>query len=163
MEAAKNSVVLFHYTVTEQGSSEAIDTSRERGEPLAVLLGHGGLIPGVERALEGRKAGDRFEVTIAPGDAYGERRDDATQRVPKKFFRDADRLRPGMQTVLQTTDGQQRVVTVSKVGMSVIDVDMNHPLAGKSLNFDLEVVEVREASEEERAHGHVHGPGGHHH
>ena len=163
MEAAKNSVVLFHYTVTEQGSTEAIDSSRERGEPLAVLLGHGGLIPGVERALEGKKAGDRFDVAIAPRDAYGERREDATQRVPKKFFRDGDRLRPGMQTVLQTTDGQQRVVTVSKVGLSVIDVDMNHPLAGKSLNFDLEVVEVREASDEERAHGHVHGPGGHHH
>ena len=163
MEAAKNSVVLFHYTVTEQGSTEVIDTSRERGEPIAVLIGHGGLIPGVERALEGRKAGDRFDVTIAPADAYGERREDATQRVPKKFFRDGDRLRTGMQTVLQTTDGQQRVVTVSKVGMSVIDVDMNHPLAGKTLSFDLEVVEVREASEEERAHGHVHGPGGHHH
>lgn len=161
MEAANNNVVLFHYTVTEAGG-EVVDTSRERGEPLAVLLGHGSLIPGVENALRGKKQGDKFEVTVAPAEGYGERRDDAVQRVPKKFFRDAERLKPGMQTVLNTQDGP-RMVTIAKVGSSVIDVDVNHPLAGKSLVFDLEIVEVREASEEELAHGHVHGTGGHHH
>jgi len=162
MEAAKHNVVQFHYTVTEQGSSEPIDSSRERGEPLAVLLGHGGLIPGVEKALEGKKAGDRFDVTVAPGEAYGDRREDATQRVPKKYFRDADHLEPGMRTVLRTDDGH-RPVTVVKVGSSVVDVDLNHPMAGKTLNFAIELVDVRDATPDELEHGHVHGAGGHHH
>lgn len=162
MKATQNSVVSFHYTVVEKDEGAEIDSSRTRGEPLAVLIGHGGLIPGVERALEGREAGERFEVEVAPADAYGEYREGQVQRVPKKYFRDADRLKPGMQTVLQSEQGQ-RVVTVAKVGTSVIDVDLNHPLAGRTLRFDLEIVDVREASEEERAHGHVHGPGGHHH
>ncbi len=162
MKATKDSVVSFHYTVVEVGEGSEIDSSRTRGEPLAVLLGHGGLIPGVERALEGRGAGERFDVEIAPADAYGEYHEGRVQRVPKKYFRDAERLKPGMQTVLQSEEGQ-RVVTIAKVGSSVIDVDLNHPLAGRTLKFDIEVVEIRAASEEELAHGHVHGPGGHHH
>ena len=162
MKATKDSVVSFHYTVVEASEGAEIDSSRERGEPLAVLLGHGGLIPGVERALEGRGAGDKFDVEVAPADAYGEYREGQVQRVPKKYFRDADRLKAGMQTVLNSEQGQ-RVVTIAKVGSSVIDVDLNHPLAGRTLKFDIEVLDVRAASEEELAHGHVHGPGGHHH
>jgi len=162
MKASKDSVVSFHYTVVEAGEGTEIDSSRTRGEPLSILLGHGGLIPGVERALEGRAAGERFEVEVAPADAYGEYHEGQTQRVPKKYFRDGERLKPGMQTVLQTGQGQ-RVVTIVKVGSSVIDIDLNHPLAGRTLKFDVEIVEVRAASEEELAHGHVHGPGGHHH
>lgn len=162
MKATQDSVVSFHYTVVEASEGAEIDSSRERGEPLAILLGHGGLIAGVERALEGRGAGERFEVEVAPADAYGEYREGQVQRVPKKYFRDAERLKPGMQTVLQSEQGQ-RLVTIAKVGSSVIDVDLNHPLAGRALKFDIEVVEVRAASEEELAHGHVHGPGGHHH
>ena len=111
--------------------------------------------------MDGREAGDKFEVDVAAADAYGERRDGLTQRVPKKHFKDA-RLEPGMQVVLPTNFGP-RAVTIQKVGMSVVDVDLNHPMAGKDLHFAIEIVEVREASAEEVEHGHVHGDGGHHH
>ena len=160
MQAEKNNVVTFHYHLTGDGG-ETIDSSLER-EPLTILLGHGAIIPGLEEAIGGHVAGDRFDVIVAPEQAYGLRRDDFTQRVPKKYFRDADHLQPGMSTVLSTKDGH-RAVTVLKVGSSVIDVDLNHPMAGKTLKFAIEVVDVREATDEEREHGHVHGPGGHHH
>lgn len=160
MQIAKDAVVLFHYAVSEPGQP-AIESSRD-GEPLAILAGHGNIIPGLEAALVGRSAGERFEVTVAPGDAYGERVEDLIQRVPKKYLRDVASLRPGMRTLVQTSQGQ-RMAVVLKVGMSVVDLDMNHPMAGKTLSFDIEVVDVRAASEEELAHGHVHGPGGHQH
>jgi FKBP-type peptidyl-prolyl cis-trans isomerase SlyD len=137
-----------------------MESSRER-EPLAVLIGHGNIIPGLEKALDGREAGERFEVDVAAADAYGERREGLTQRVPKKHF-GAQKLQPGMQVVLNTNFGP-RAVTIEKVGMSVVDVDLNHPMAGKDLHFDIEVVEVREAKPEEIEHGHVHGEGGHEH
>jgi len=160
MQIAKDAVVLFHYAVSEPGQP-AIESSRD-GEPLAILAGHGNIIPGLEAALLGRSAGERFEVTVAPGEAYGERVETLIQRVPKKYLRDAANLRPGMRTLVQTSQGQ-RMAVVLKVGMSVVDLDMNHPMAGKTLSFDIEVVDVRAASEEELAHGHVHGPGGHQH
>jgi FKBP-type peptidyl-prolyl cis-trans isomerase SlyD len=160
MQAEKDKVVTFHYHLTDEAGA-AIDSSHER-EPLAILFGHGAIIPGLEQALAGHVAGDRFDVAVPPEQAYGLRREDYTQRVPKKYFRDGDHLRPGMSTVLSTQDGH-RSVTVLKVGSSVIDVDLNHPMAGKTLHFAIEIVEVRDATDEERAHGHVHGPGGHHH
>jgi len=160
MKAGNNTVVRFHYSVSDLEGTP-IDSSRER-EPLAILLGHGGLIPGVEHAMQGRSAGERFDVTIAPDDGYGPRRPELTQRIAKKYFRNPDSLRPGMQTTLHSNDGH-RTVTVTKVGSSVIDVDLNHPLAGLDLVFDLEIVDVRAATDEELAHGHVHGEGGHHH
>jgi len=160
MQAEKDKVVTFHYALTDEGGVE-IDSSHGR-EALSILFGHGAIIPGLETAIAGHVAGDRFNVVVPPEQAYGLRRENYTQRVPKKYFRDGDRLVPGMATVLKTEDGH-RSVTVTKVGSSVIDVDLNHPMAGKTLNFAIELVDVREASEEERAHGHVHGPGGHHH
>jgi FKBP-type peptidyl-prolyl cis-trans isomerase SlyD len=163
MKAAKNTLVSFHYVVSEAGSTEPLDSSRERGEPLTSLLGYHQLVPGIENALEGHEAGERFEVDIAPADAYGERREGMIQRVPKKFFQQAEKLKPGMQTVLQTREGGQRLVTVHKVGMSAIDVDHNHPLAGKTLHFDIEITNVRAPTPEELEHGHAHGEGGHGH
>jgi len=160
MQAEKDKVVTFHYQLTDDSGAE-IDSSHTR-EPLAILFGHGAIIPGLETAIAGHVAGDRFNVVIPPEEAYGARREDYTQRVPKKYFRAGDRLMPGMSTVLRTEDGH-RSVTVVKVGSSVIDVDLNHPMAGKTLTFAVEIVDVREPSEEEVAHGHVHGPGGHHH
>ncbi len=160
MLIAKDAVVQFHYTVSEPG--QAPIESSVGSQALAILAGHGGIIPGLEAALMGHQAGDTFEVTVTPAEAYGERQDGLTQRVPKKYLRDADRLRAGMQTVVQTKQGQ-RMATVVKVGMSVIDVDMNHPMAGKTLTFAVEVVDVREATAEELSHGHAHAPGGHHH
>lgn len=159
MKIEKDRVVRFHYTVSEAGS-EPLESSKER-EPLAILAGRGNIIPGLERAMEGREAGDSFSADVAAVDAYGEKRDGLSQRVPKKYF-GGQRLEPGMQVVLNTKFGQ-RPVTIQKVGMSVVDIDLNHPMAGKDLHFDVEIVEVREASKEELEHGHVHGDGGHQH
>jgi FKBP-type peptidyl-prolyl cis-trans isomerase SlyD len=162
MKVEANKVVSFHYAVSD-GSAAPVESSRERGEPLAFLVGHGGLIPGLEKALIGRETGERFEVVVTPAEGYGERREDFTQRVPKKYFRDAEHLKPGMTTVLSTRESGQRQVTVRKVGSSVIDVDLNHPLAGKTLTFDVEIMDVRDATPEEIAHRHAHGTGGHGH
>ena len=159
MKIAKDSVVRFHYTVSEAGQ-EPIESSADR-DPLAILIGHGNIIPGLENAMQDREAGEKFGVDVSAADAYGERRDGLNQRVPKKHFGN-QRLVPGQQVVLQTNFGP-RAVTIQKVGMSVVDVDLNHPMAGKDLHFDVEIVEVREASAEEIEHGHVHGDGGHHH
>ena len=159
MKIEKDRVVRFHYSVSEQGA-EPVESSRD-GEPLAILAGHGNIIPGLEKAMEGREAGEKFAVDVAAADAYGEKREGMVQRVPKKHFGN-QRLAPGMQVVLNTNFGP-RPVTIAKVGMSVVDVDLNHPMAGKDLHFDIEVVDVREATAEELEHGHVHGEGGHHH
>lgn len=159
MKIEKNRVVRFHYTVTEAGGAE-LESSSGR-DPLLFLAGHGGIIPGLEAALEGKQAGERVEATITPDQAYGERREGLVQRIPKKHF-GATRLQAGTGVMLQTRQGP-RMVTVLKVGMSVVDVDLNHPMAGKTLVFAVDVLEVREASEEEIAHGHAHGTGGHAH
>ena len=156
MKIEKNRVVRFHYTVSEPGQPP-VETSKER-EPLAVLVGHGNIIPGLEDAMLDHVAGDSFEATVAPDQAYGERREGLIQRVPKKHFRET-RLQPGQQVVLNSSMGP-RAVTVVKVGGTVVDVDLNHPMAGKTLLFQVEIVEVREAEQVEIDHGHVHGEGG---
>lgn len=159
MKIEKDRVVRFHYTVSEVGQ-EPLESSKER-EPIAILIGHGNIIPGLEQAMMDKEAGENFSVDVPAAEAYGERRDGLTQRIPKKHFGN-EKLAPGMQVVLQTNFGP-RAVTVQKVGHSVVDVDLNHPMAGKDLHFDVEIVEVREAQAEEIEHGHVHGDGGHHH
>ncbi|MGY1409851.1 MULTISPECIES: FKBP-type peptidyl-prolyl cis-trans isomerase [unclassified Luteimonas] len=160
MKIEKDRVVRFHYSVSEAGQAP-LESSKERGEPLSILAGHGNVIPGLDKALEGHEAGDSFGVDVPAAEAYGERRDGLTQRVPKKHF-GAQKLAPGQQVVLTTNFGP-RAVTVEKVGMTVVDVDLNHPMAGKDLHFDIEIVEVREAEQVEIEHGHVHGDGGHQH
>ena len=159
MKIEDNSVVRFHYTVSEPGHGQ-IESSREI-EPLSVLIGHGNIIAGLESAMRGREAGESFEVTVAPGEAYGDRREGLVQRVPRKHFKGA-KLTPGMQVMLPTDQGQ-RAMTVKKVGISVVDVDLNHPMAGKTLTFDVQILDVREASTEEVSHKHAHGDGGHPH
>ena len=159
MKIEDNSVVRFHYTVSEPGNGQ-LETSRNV-EPLSVLVGHGAIIPGLEAAMRGHEAGDSFEVTVSSDQGYGERREGLVQRVPRKHFKGA-KLAPGMQVVLPTDQGQ-RAMTVKKVGISVVDVDLNHPMAGKTLDFAVEILEVREASSEEISHRHVHGDGGHQH
>ncbi len=156
MTIEKNSVVTFHYTVAEAGQ-EPLESSAD-GQPLSVLVGHGAIIPGLEEALMGKAEGDKVEVTVAPEQAYGQRREGMTQRIPKKLFKNA-KLAAGMQVVLPTEMGP-RAMTVLKVGMTAVDVDLNHPMAGKALDFKVEILGVRAASEEEIAHGHVHGDGG---
>lgn len=159
MKIEDNSVVRFHYTLSEPGQGQ-LESSRQT-EPLSVLIGHGNIIGGLESAMKGREAGESFEVTVEPAQAYGERRENMVQRVPRKHFKGA-RLAPGMQVMLPTDQGQ-RAMTVKKVGISVVDVDLNHPMAGKTLSFEVEILEVREASAEEISHKHVHGDGGHQH
>ncbi len=161
MSDAPQQVIRFHYSVAEVGQPPT-ESSREGGEPIAALIGAGNIIPGLEQALIGKAVGERFEVVVPAAQAYGERNEALTQRVPKKYFPANVTLRPGLTVMLQTQQGP-RPVTVLKIGMSVIDVDLNHPMAGKDLAFDIEIVEVRDASAEEMAHGHVHGDGGHHH
>jgi FKBP-type peptidyl-prolyl cis-trans isomerase SlyD len=157
MKAGKDKVISLHYTLTVDG--EQVESSRDRGEALWALLGHGQLIAGLESALEGHEAGESLRVGIAPADGYGERQEGQIQRVPKKYFQNAKALKPGMTTVLALKEGGQRVVVVHKVGMSTVDVDLNHPMAGKALHFDVTIEEVREGSEEEIKHGHAHPPG----
>ena len=160
MNIDKDSVVRFHYTMRDETGAE-LDKSAHN-EPMTYLHGHGGLMPGLEDALAGKAAGDKLEVTLAPGQAFGERQDDAEQRIPLKHLAGAKKWQPGMTAVVHTQQGH-RQVTVVKVGHSMATVDTNHPLAGKTLTFNIEVAEVREASPEELSHGHAHGPGGHHH
>jgi len=159
MQIEDGKVVSFHYQLF--GEDGALIEKTE-DQPTLYLHGANGMISGVEKALAGRAAGDHFEVTLAPEDAYGERDGDAIQRISAKYLRHAGKLRPGMVVPVQTEEGQ-RWVTVLKVGLKTVDVDANHPLAGRTLRFVIDVIEVRDATEEEASHGHAHGPGGHHH
>ncbi|TXS93879.1 peptidylprolyl isomerase [Parahaliea maris] len=160
MNISQHTVATFHYTLrNEQG--EELESSRD-ADPSAYLHGAGNIIPGLESALEGKSAGDHVEVTLAPADAYGERREEAVQKVPVKHLIFEGRLRPGMIAQLNTSQGRHPV-TVTKVGRHSATVDTNHPLAGMALTFEVDIVEVRAASQEEIDHGHAHGVGGHHH
>jgi FKBP-type peptidyl-prolyl cis-trans isomerase SlyD len=158
MTIENRKVVSFHYTL-KNDKGEELESSRERGSPMTYLHGAGNIIPGLEKAMTGKSADDQFEVTVEPAEAYGERNEAAVQRVPAKHFGEGRRLQPG-QLVMLNTDQGQRQVTVLKVGRFNIDVDANHPLAGQLLTFDVEVTDVRDATDEEASHGHVHGPGG---
>ena len=150
-------VVSFHYTLTDETGTQ-LETSRER-DPMAYLHGYRNIIPGLENAMAGKEAGDTFEVTIPPLEAYGERNPDSVQRISAKHFSNIRQLSPGQMVSLKTKQGPIQAVIV-KIGRFNVDVDANHPLAGKTLTFDVEVIDVRDATQEEVDHGHVHGPGG---
>jgi FKBP-type peptidyl-prolyl cis-trans isomerase SlyD len=155
-----DTVVSFHYTLRDDSGKE-LETSRGT-QPSAFLVAHNNILPGLEAAMAGKSAGDVFTVELAAQDAYGLRDPDKTQRVPAKHLAFKGKLRAGAVVQLNTSEGM-RPVTVLKAGRHSADIDTNHPLAGQALAFDIEIVEVRAASAEELAHGHAHGPGGHHH
>ena len=157
MKITENKVVSIHYTLS-RSNGEVIESSRE-GEPMNYLHGSGSIIRGLEEALEGKTAGESFRVALEPAKAYGVRKPANVQRVPAKHFRNSRHLKPGQVVGLQTRKGPVQV-TILKVGRFNIDVDANHPLAGEALTFDVEVTAVRDATAEEQAHGHIHGPGG---
>ena len=160
MQIEENKVVLIEYTVkTEEGV--LVDTS-EGNEPLAYLHGHKNIIPGLENALVGKAVEDELSVTVTPEEAYGEPHEQLIKEVPMQAFQGVDKVEPGMQFNAESPQGPQ-LITVTKVEGDTVTVDGNHPLAGVTLNFDVKVVEVREPSEEELSHGHVHGAGGHEH
>jgi FKBP-type peptidyl-prolyl cis-trans isomerase SlyD len=160
MKIADQSVVRFNYTLHNE-AGELLDHSAD-GTPLAYLHGFGNLIDGLERALEGRAAGEVFDVTVEAGDAYGEHQEDLVQEVPREMFDGVDTIEPGMAFEGETDDGPQSVRVVA-VTDNTVTIDANHPLAGQRLLFHVEVVTVRPATAEELMHGHVHGEGGHHH
>ncbi|WP_110688060.1 peptidylprolyl isomerase [Salinicola aestuarinus] len=160
MQIAQNSVVAFHYKLTND-SGEVLDSSEGR-DPLTYLHGSGNIIPGLEKELEGCNSGDKLQVAVEPTEGYGEVQPALVQEVPRDAFQGVDEVQPGMQFQAQTQEGPL-MVTVTKVEGDTVTVDGNHPLAGEKLNFDVEITEVREATEEEVSHGHVHGEGGHEH
>ncbi len=164
MSITAHSVVSFHYRLCDETGIE-LENSHD-ADPMLYLHGHKGIIPGLEKALEGRAVGDSLSVTLEPQQAYGVRREGREQRIPIKHLQvDAKTLRTlkkGMAVPVQTEQGARSMV-ILKVGRFNVDVDTNHPLAGKTLTFDIEIVAVRDATAEEKAHGHAHGVGGHQH
>ncbi|MEY3038489.1 MAG: hypothetical protein RL143_1056 [Pseudomonadota bacterium] len=160
MQIADKSVVSIHYTLTNV-LGETIDSSVGQ-EPLVYLQGAQNIIAGLEAALVGKTVGDSLQVTVEPAEGYGEIREELIQEVDRSAFQGVDEIDVGMQFMAQTPWGEQPV-TVIKVEGEMVTLDGNHPLAGETLNFDVEVVEVRAATTEEVEHGHVHGAGGHHH
>jgi FKBP-type peptidyl-prolyl cis-trans isomerase SlyD len=160
MKITRDKVVSLHYTLRND-SGDTIDSSTG-AEPLAYLHGSGNILPGLENALEGREPGEKLSVRLVAKDAYGERSDALVQVVPRKALATIGKIRVGTQFHAQVQGGA-RVMTITAVEKDEITIDANHPLAGVDLNFEVEVIDVRDASAEEMAHGHVHGAGGHHH
>jgi FKBP-type peptidyl-prolyl cis-trans isomerase SlyD len=156
MEITKHTVAAIHYTLTDN-QGNVLDSSSGR-EPLHYIQGIGNLILGMEEGLEGKKKGDKFQIKVSPERGYGVKDPAMMQKVPVTAF-GGEKVQVGMK--FQTNQGQ--VVTVTEVSTETVTVDANHELAGVELNFDVEVIEVRHATAEEISHGHVHGPGGHHH
>ena len=147
-------VVTMHYTLTDN-EGNVLDSSRD-AKPLSYLHGAGNIIPGLEKAMVGKVAGDTLKVKVEPPEAYGVVRDDLTQVVDKSMFEGVDSVEPGMAFQAQGPDGSSQRIVIKKVEEEKVTIDANHPLAGVTLNLDVEVVGVREATQEELSHGHVH-------
>lgn len=156
MIISKDAVVSIHYTLRDNDGN-IIDSSSGK-DPLHYLHGRGNLIVGMEEGLDGKSHGEKLNLKIAPEKGYGEKNEKMIQKVPRSAFGD-QKVEAGMQ--FNTQNGQ--VVTITEVGMNEITVDGNHPLAGVALNFEVEIMNVRAATQDELDHGHVHGPGGHSH
>jgi FKBP-type peptidyl-prolyl cis-trans isomerase SlyD len=157
MKIEHNSVVSCHYSLTDDDGIN-IDSS-EGQEPLGYIHGAGNIIPGLEKALEGKEVGDSLTVAVKAAEGYGEVQKELIQEVPREAFQGIDTIELGMQFEAQTGQGGSVPVTVIAVTDELVTVDGNHPLAGKNLNFDVSIEEIREASEEELAQGHIHGLG----
>ncbi len=157
---AGGTVVTMHYTLKDP-EGEVIDSSSGR-DPVAYLHGAQNIVPGLERKLTGKRVGDTLSAEIPPEEAYGERQGDP-QPVERSAFPADSELAPGMRVVAQGKDGESFPLWIVDVSEDTVMVDPNHPLAGVTLHFDVEITGLREASEEEKSHGHPHGPGGHEH
>lgn len=161
MQIENEKVVSIDYTLSNP-DGQVLDSSQGRG-PLTYLQGRGNIIPGLERQLEGKSQGDEVRVTVPAADAYGERDERLVQAVPRDAFKGVDKVEAGMRFQATGPNGAQGIVTVLKVDPDQITIDANHPLAGVPLTFDVKVVEVRDATADEKTHGHAHGAGGHQH
>ena len=164
MQIADNKVVSFHYRLNDVDG--ALLESSYDAEATLYLHGHNNILPALEEALAGKLVGDNIAVTLAPEQAYGLRREGATQRIPIKHLHEQsaakNKLKPGALVLVNTPNGPWEAI-VLKVGKFNVDIDSNHPLAGKTLTFEVEIKDVRDATEDEIQHGHAHGAGGHHH
>jgi FKBP-type peptidyl-prolyl cis-trans isomerase SlyD len=161
MPIERNSVVTFNYVLSNI-NGDVLESNTE-AEPALYLHGYGNIMPSLEIALEGKSEGDELEVTLEPKDAYGEKQSNKQQRVPiKHLLNPPKHLRPGLTVQINTQSGP-KPATIIKAGKFNVDLDTNHPLAGLTLCFKISIVNVREASADEIAHGHAHGPGGHQH
>jgi len=147
MKVQDKTVVSIHYTLKSEEGDE-LDSSKDR-EPLTYLHGTGSIIPGLEQALEGTEEGENVNVVLEPDDAYGPVNDDLVQAVPREAFEDVEKVEPGMQFQARGPDGSTQRITVVDVAEDSVTVDGNHPLAGQTLNFDVTVEDVREATDEE--------------
>lgn len=154
MNIGENCVVSFHYTLTNS-DGETLDSSKGR-EPLKYLHGARNIVPGLEKALEGKSAGEKLTVEVQPDEAYGQVNPDLVHKVPRAAFEGAPEIKAGMQFQAQGPTGEVQVITVKEVADDEVTVDANHPLAGEVLHFDIAVEDVREATEDEVAHGHAH-------
>ncbi|NLB99912.1 MAG: peptidylprolyl isomerase [Pseudomonas formosensis] len=161
MQIAANKAVSIDYTLTND-AGEVLDTSAG-GEPLVYLHGAGNIIPGLERELDGKQVGDELKVTIEPEDAYGEFSADLVAVLGRNMFEGVDELEVGMQFHASAPDGGMQIVTITALDGDEVTVDGNHPLAGQRLTFEVKVAAIRDATEDEIAHGHIHGDGGVHH
>lgn len=160
MKITSGKVVLIDYTLTND-NKQVIDSS-EGHEPLAYIHGSGQIIPGLEKALDGKTVGDALQVDVSPEEGYGEHDSEKIITIPRAQVQGVPDLKVGTQLQASGGEGPQ-VVTVTKLTDNEVTLDGNHPLAGTNLHFDVTIREVRDATDEEIAHGHVHGPGGHHH
>ena len=161
MHITKNAVVSFHYTLND-ADGKLLDTSAGR-DAFAYIQGHQMIVPGLEKQLEGRQAGDKVLAVVPAAEGYGELNPSLVHKVPMDRFGD-QKVEPGMQFQAGSSDqGDMGVFTVISVEDGIVALNGNHPLAGKTLHFEVTVMEVREATPDELSHGHVHGPGGHHH
>lgn len=151
MQIQENKKVSFDYTL-KNDEGQVLDSSEER-EPLSYIQGNGELIPGLENALEGKTKGEDFSVSIEPDQAYGEYDDNLIFDVPKDRFQNQDNISEGMQVQAQLQDGSTQVLTIKEVGDENVTLDANHPLAGRTLHFDIHVKDVQDASQEELDHG----------
>ena len=156
MKISENSVVTMHYAVSDSEGT-LIDSSYDH-KPMSIIQGTGYLIPGLESALLDHQAGDTFEVVIECDQAYGQRHDEYVQTVPKELLQGVEELAVGTQLRASTDEGEQTVIVID-INDEEVTVDGNHPLAGLDLSFDVEIIEVREATSEELAHGHIHAEG----
>ncbi len=159
MTIAKHKVAIIDYTLMDD-EGNTLDQS-ENGE-FAYIHGANNIIPGLEKALEGKTGGDKAKVTVAPAEGYGELDPNAIQKIPRNMFPEDMEVLPGMQFQAQSPEGAMMVLTVADIEGDTVIADANHALAGKTLHFDVKVISVRDASAEEMEHGHVHGPDGHH-
>jgi len=154
-------VVTLHYTL-KTAKGEVVDSS-QGSDPLTYLHGVGEMVPGFEKNLAGKRAGEKLSFVVQAAEGYGERKGKGPQKVPRAAFEGIGEIEVGMALDTEGDDGRSQTVWIAAIDDSYVTIDINHPLAGQALHFDVEVLAVRKATADEVKHGHAHGAHGHHH